>query len=162
MRGVRFPNFSDETRLAVDGKRKALEGWLFDAKHATYGLSLLRILYGLLMMGLLTVNFADRQYIWGVGSRWLQPLVAEDGFTPPFTLFSGNSPRLFNCDLSAHGNHGAVVHARMADPSRHPGAARPVGQPHAAESDRLGCWQTSSSGSYSSTSASLTCRRTGR
>ena len=56
---------------------------------------MLRILYGLLMMGLLAVNFADRQYIWGVGSRWLQPLVAEEGFTRPFTLFSGNSPGLF-------------------------------------------------------------------
>ena len=95
MRGVRFPGLSDETLLAVDGKRKALEGWLFDAKHATYGLSLLRILYGLLMIGLLDVNFADRQYTWGVGSRWLQPLVSEDGFTRPFTLFSGNSPGLF-------------------------------------------------------------------
>jgi predicted DCC family thiol-disulfide oxidoreductase YuxK len=95
MMGVRFPGLSDETRLAVDGKRKALEGWLFGAKHATYGLSLLRILYGLLMMGLLTVNSADRQYIWGVGSRWLQPLVGEKGFTPPFTLFSGSSPWLF-------------------------------------------------------------------
>ena len=95
MMGVRFPGFSDETWLTVDGKRKALEGWLFDAKHATYGLSLLRILYGLLMMGLLGVNFADRQYIWGVGSRWLQPLVGEEGFTRPFTLFSGNSAGLF-------------------------------------------------------------------
>ena len=95
MMGVRFPGFFDETRLAVDGKRKALEGWLFDAKHATYGLSLLRILYGLLILGLLGVNFADRQYLWGVGSRWLQPLVAEEGFTRPFILFSGNSPRLF-------------------------------------------------------------------
>ena len=92
MMGVRFPG---ETWLAVDGKRKALEGWLFDAKHATYGLSLLRILYGLLVLGLLTVNFADRQYIWGVGSRWLQPLVAEEGFTRPFTLFNVNSPGLF-------------------------------------------------------------------
>ena len=96
MMGVRFPGPSDETWLAADGKRKALEGWLFDAKHATYGLSLLRILYGLLMMGLLGVNFADRQYIWGVGSRWPQPIVAEKGFTPPFTLFSVNSPGLFN------------------------------------------------------------------
>ena len=95
MMGVRFPGLSDETWLTVDGKRKALEGWLFDAKHATYGLSLLRILYGLLMMGLLDVNFADRQYIWGVGSRWLQPLVGEGGFTRPFTLFSGNSAGLF-------------------------------------------------------------------
>jgi predicted DCC family thiol-disulfide oxidoreductase YuxK len=95
MMPVRFPRFSGETRLAVDGRRTALEGWLFDAKHATYGLSVLRILYGLLMMGLLDVNFADRQYIWGVGSRWLQPLVDEEGFKPPFTLFSGNSTALF-------------------------------------------------------------------
>ena len=95
MMPVRFPGFSDETWLAADGRRKALEGWLLDARHATYGLSLLRILYGLLMMGLLAVNFAERQYTWGVGSRWLQPLVDEKGFTRPFTLFSGNSPGLF-------------------------------------------------------------------
>ena len=95
MMQVRFPGLSAEAWLAVDGRRKVIEGWLFDAKHATYGLSLLRILYGLLMMGLLDVNFADRQYIWGVGSRWLQPLVDEEGFTRPFTLFSGNSPGLF-------------------------------------------------------------------
>ncbi len=95
MTSVRFPGFSGKTWLAFDGRRKALEGWLFDAKHAAYGLSLLRILYGLLMIGLLDVNFVDRQYIWGVGSRWLQPLVDEEGFTRPFTLFSGNSPGLF-------------------------------------------------------------------
>ena len=95
MMGVRFPGLAGGTWLAADQKRKALEGWLFGAKHATYGLSLLRILYGLLITGLLAVNFAERQYIWGVGSRWLQPLVAEKGFTWPFTLFSGNSPGLF-------------------------------------------------------------------
>ncbi|HUK72746.1 MAG TPA: HTTM domain-containing protein [Streptosporangiaceae bacterium] len=102
MIGVRVPGFWGETWPAVDRRWKTLEGWLFDAKHVTYGLSLLRILYGLLIIGLLDVNFADRQYIWGIGSRWLQPLVAEEGFTRPFTLlsgnsplFSGNSPRIF-------------------------------------------------------------------
>ena len=95
MIGVRFPGLPGGTWLAADQKRKALEGWLFGAKHATYGLSLLRILYGLLITGLLAVNFAQRQFIWGVASRWLQPLVAEKGFTWPFTLFSGNSPALF-------------------------------------------------------------------
>jgi hypothetical protein len=41
MTGARFPGFPDQAWLAADEKRKALEGWLFDAKHATYGLSLL-------------------------------------------------------------------------------------------------------------------------
>ena len=95
MMKARFPGYPGTAWLAVEEKRKALENWLFDAKHVTYGLSLLRILYGLLMVGLLSVNFGDRQYIWGVGSRWLQPLVAEGGFTWPFDLFSGNYAGLF-------------------------------------------------------------------
>jgi predicted DCC family thiol-disulfide oxidoreductase YuxK len=95
MMGVRFPGVAGGAWLAADQQRKALEGWLFGAKRATYGLSLLRILYGLLITGLLAVNFAQRQFIWGVASRWLQPLVAQKGFTWPFTLFSGNSPALF-------------------------------------------------------------------
>jgi hypothetical protein len=80
-------------RRSLDSKRKALECWLFDTKHATYGLSLLRILYGVLVLGLLTVNFADRHYIWGSASQWLQPLVSED--RSPFALFARGSSAAF-------------------------------------------------------------------
>ena len=160
MMGVRFPGVAGGAWLAADQQRKALEGWLFGAKRATYGLSLLRILYGLLITGLLAVNFAQRQFIWGVASRWLQPLVAQKGFTWPFTLFSGNSPALFTATYLLMGllallftlgwRTRLVTRCCSSYGSASPSKTRSAQMP-----------ETSSSGSSCCMSASLTCRRTG-
>ncbi|NED97386.1 HTTM domain-containing protein [Phytoactinopolyspora alkaliphila] len=65
------------------------ERWLFEGKKATYGLSVMRILLGVAVLGSLLVNFADRHYVWGAGSRWLLPWVAVDEWEFPFTaIFS--------------------------------------------------------------------------
>lgn len=46
------------------------ERWLVDAKHATYGLAVTRILLGLTAVGLLLANFSTRLYAFGSGSAW--------------------------------------------------------------------------------------------
>jgi hypothetical protein len=73
------------------------EQWLFGGKKATYGLSAMRVLLGIAVLGSLVVNFADRHYVWGAGSRWLIPWLAVDEWGFPFTaVFSeSDSPAVF-------------------------------------------------------------------
>lgn len=65
------------------------ERWLFSSKKATYGLSVMRICLGLAILGSLTVNFANRHYVWGPGSRWLNPWLSIDEWGFPFTAIFG-------------------------------------------------------------------------
>ncbi|PSL06105.1 vitamin K-dependent gamma-carboxylase-like protein [Haloactinopolyspora alba] len=69
------------------------ERWLFDGKKATYGLAVMRILFGVMILGTLTVNFADRHYVWGPGARWLSPWLTVDDYGFPFTwVFGAGDP----------------------------------------------------------------------
>jgi hypothetical protein len=76
-----------------------LVGWLTLSKHATYSLSLLRIIYGAIILGFLATNFADRQYLWGVASRWVDPEAERRGWPGLFEIvFPKDDAALF--DLS--------------------------------------------------------------
>lgn len=84
----------DAARAASSGLGGLLdngERWLFGGKKATYGLSVMRICLGLAILGSLTVNFANRHYVWGPGSRWLDPWLAVDEWGFPFTAVFGTS-----------------------------------------------------------------------
>ena len=73
------------------------EHWLFRRKKATYGLSVMRICLGVAVLGSLAANAIDRHYVWGAGSRWLEPWVAADEFGFPLTTVFGetDSPAVF-------------------------------------------------------------------
>lgn len=73
------------------------ERWLFDGKKATYGLAVMRILLGVAILGSLVVNFTNRHYVWGPGSRWMSPWLTIDDYGFPFTAVftEGDSPLLF-------------------------------------------------------------------
>jgi hypothetical protein len=73
--------------------------WMTGAERATYSMSALRILFGIAILSLLLVSAADRRYLWGSGSIWVDPAVEGRGF-PEFlrVLFPKGNPVMF--DLS--------------------------------------------------------------
>lgn len=87
----------DAAARAVNRTLDSGEQWLFAGKKATYGLAVMRICLGVAVLGSLLVNFADRHYVWGAGSRWLEPWLSTDEFGFPFTAFFGetDSPGVF-------------------------------------------------------------------
>lgn len=67
------------------------------APHATVGFSLLRIIFGVAMLLVLLPSFADRHYLWGAGSWWIEPEARRRGWWEPFRLlFSKSDPVLFD------------------------------------------------------------------
>ncbi|WP_166355449.1 HTTM domain-containing protein [Phytoactinopolyspora limicola] len=70
------------------------EDWLLGAKRATYGLAVVRILFGLTALGFLAANWLNRHYLWGDAARWLEPIDDNGGFSWPFTFFRGGSSQL--------------------------------------------------------------------
>lgn len=73
--------------------------WMTGAERATYSMSALRILFGIAIVSLLLVSAADRRYLWGSGSVWVDPAVEGRGF-PEFlrVLFPKGDAVMF--DLS--------------------------------------------------------------
>ena len=59
-----------------------LSSWLTAAPHATYSLSALRIVYGGSILAFLITNVADRHYLWGVASAWVEPEAKRAGHFP--------------------------------------------------------------------------------
>jgi hypothetical protein len=57
------------TRLLDAGVR-----WMTASAHATYGVALMRIVFGLGVGGYVAVNFPARQALWGAGASWTTPL----------------------------------------------------------------------------------------
>ncbi|HEX5857502.1 MAG TPA: HTTM domain-containing protein [Microbacterium sp.] len=57
-----------------------LVGWMTDAERATYSMSGLRILFGLAILWFLIASAADRHYLWGAGSGWVDPAVDRRGY----------------------------------------------------------------------------------
>ncbi|MGG7464755.1 HTTM domain-containing protein [Plantibacter sp. YIM 135347] len=76
-----------------------LADWGLRAKHATYSFAVFRIIYGLVVLMVLVTNAADRHYIWGVGSQWLD---LELGVNPYPAIFGFLFPKdnQFLFDLS--------------------------------------------------------------
>lgn len=74
-----------------------LSGWLTTAQHATRSLSALRIIYGTSILAFLGTNLADRQYLWGVASGWVEPEASRAGHFFLFrALFSKDNAFLFD------------------------------------------------------------------
>ena len=46
--------------------------WLTLEKHSTYGLAVTRMILGFIVASQLAVNWSDRSYTWGSGSRWTE------------------------------------------------------------------------------------------
>jgi len=63
-------------------------GWLTDEKHSTYGLSVTRMILGFIVASQLVVNWSDRQYTWGDGSRWTDQVLNGRGWPSFLGLFS--------------------------------------------------------------------------
>jgi hypothetical protein len=78
----------------VSPKLRFGEDWLLGAKRATYGIAVVRILFGLTALGFLAANWLNRHYLWGDAARWLEPIDDNGGFTWPFTFFHGGSSQL--------------------------------------------------------------------
>ena len=58
--------------------------WLTDEKHSLYGAAVTRAILGFVVASQLLVNWADRQYTWGDGSSWTEPL--QDARSWPWFL----------------------------------------------------------------------------
>jgi uncharacterized membrane protein YphA (DoxX/SURF4 family) len=63
-------------------------GWLTDGKHSTYGLSVTRMILGFIVATQLLVNWPDRHYTWGDGSRWTETIRGGRGWPSFLGLFS--------------------------------------------------------------------------
>lgn len=63
------PSASSLTSLLDDGVR-----WMTASAHATYGVALMRITFGLGIAAYVAVNFPARYALWGAGARWTTPL----------------------------------------------------------------------------------------
>ncbi|MBN6053148.1 HTTM domain-containing protein, partial [Nonomuraea sp. RK-328] len=48
-----------------------------DTRHGLYGLAVLRVGYGLILLGVLLVNHGDRRLLWGPESPWTKDLFTE-------------------------------------------------------------------------------------
>ncbi len=73
--------------------------WTTEAYRATRSFSLLRIVYAVGMLLFLIPSYADRAYLWGFASTWLEPEIKRRGY--PFFLekmFPKDNPFVF--DLS--------------------------------------------------------------
>jgi len=62
--------------------------WLTGDKHSTYGLSVTRMILGFIVASQLVVNWPDRHYTWGDGSRWTDQVLAGRGWPSFLGLFS--------------------------------------------------------------------------
>jgi hypothetical protein len=62
--------------------------WLTDDKHSTYGLAVTRIIVGFIVASQLLVNWPDRHYTWGDGSRWAEQVRDGRGWPSFLGLFS--------------------------------------------------------------------------
>lgn len=62
--------------------------WLTEEKHSTYGLSVTRMILGFIVASQLLVNWPDRHYTWGDGSRWTETVRSGRGWPSFLNLFS--------------------------------------------------------------------------
>ncbi|MFJ4037438.1 HTTM domain-containing protein [Microbacterium sp. NPDC090007] len=75
---------------------EALQRWLTGRKHSTIGFSLLRLLFGLAMLVVLVPSYADRHYLWGAGSWWVEPEASRRGWWEPLrALFPKDNAVVF-------------------------------------------------------------------
>ncbi|WP_043670352.1 HTTM domain-containing protein [Clavibacter michiganensis] len=79
------------------GWPRGIATWMTEREHATYSFAALRITLGVVILMVLVTCFADRHYLWGVGSRFIDPEASRRGWLPIFTgLFSKTDATLFD------------------------------------------------------------------
>jgi hypothetical protein len=79
------------------GWPRGVATWMTEREHATYSFAALRITLGAVILLVLVTCFADRHYLWGVGSRFIDPEASRRGWLPVFTgLFSKTDATLFD------------------------------------------------------------------
>lgn len=71
--------------------------WALEEKRATYSFSALRIIYGFIILLVIATSFPDRQYLWGIGSRFIDPVSTTRGYPLIFeAVFNKSSPVVFD------------------------------------------------------------------
>lgn len=73
-------------RLSPAALWSGLQRWLTERKHSTIGFSILRVLFGIAMLIVLVPSYADRQYLWGAGSWWVEPEASRRGWPEALRL----------------------------------------------------------------------------
>jgi hypothetical protein len=73
-------NPSPERRGAARRALEAALSWALDGKHASYSWAMFRITYGVIVLIVLASSWADRHYLWGVGSRFIDPVADRRGY----------------------------------------------------------------------------------
>lgn len=95
--GGRFDLRATAAGLAPRRLWPRFQDWLTGEQHATVGFSLMRIIFGFAMLTILIPSFADRQYVWGVGSWWVEPDASRRGWWEPLrVVFSKDSALWFD------------------------------------------------------------------
>lgn len=54
--------------------------WALGTKHALYSWALFRIVNGVIILLVLVTSWTDRHYLWGVGSRFIDPVADNRGY----------------------------------------------------------------------------------
>ncbi|HEY0248626.1 MAG TPA: HTTM domain-containing protein [Gryllotalpicola sp.] len=84
----------ERLRSVVADSYDRAEGWLLDEKRATYGASVSRIVYGVVMVAFVLANASTAQYHWGGASGWADPMRETNTWGFPFTVFSHTEPNV--------------------------------------------------------------------
>jgi hypothetical protein len=71
---------------------RAGEAWFVDARRATYGVAVARVVYGAIVIGFVIANFGERDFLWGQGSRWVDPIKHQTAWSFPFVFFNSDDP----------------------------------------------------------------------
>jgi hypothetical protein len=61
--------------------------WLTEDERSTYGVAVTRIMIGFVVSSQLLLNWPDRSYTWGEGSRWNESVADVKGYPGFFGLF---------------------------------------------------------------------------
>ena len=61
--------------------------WLTERERSTYGVAVTRIMIGFVVSSQLLLNWFDRSYTWGEGSRWNETVADIKGYSEFFGLF---------------------------------------------------------------------------
>ena len=61
--------------------------WLTERERSTYGVAVTRIMIGFVVSSQLLLNWPDRSYTWGEGSRWNESVADVKGYSEFFGLF---------------------------------------------------------------------------
>ena len=61
--------------------------WLTESERSTYGVAVTRIMIGFVVSSQLLLNWPDRSYTWGEGSRWNDTIAGIKGYPEFFTMF---------------------------------------------------------------------------